>query len=201
LIKRPPLLLLDEPLGALDAGLRERTGFELRALQRRTGAGFVLVTHDQAEALALADRVAVLQAGRVAQCGQPAELYERPASRFVAAFLGAANVLEGRVAADGTVEAAGCRLALKHDRPAGSALAVALRPERIRLLTGPPPAANAAAGILRELAYRGDGWIALVALPGGAELRVALPADATPPAPGSTITLGWAAAALVPLAK
>ena len=201
LIKRPPLLLLDEPLGALDAGLRERTGFELRALQRRTGAGFVLVTHDQAEALGLADRVAVLQAGRVAQCGPPAELYEQPASRFVATFLGAANVLEGRVAADGTVETVGCRLALEHDRPAGGALAVALRPERIHLLAGPPPAANAASGVLRELAYRGDGWIALVAMPGGVELRVALPAGATPPAHGAVVTLGWAAASLVPLAE
>ena len=200
LVKRPPLLLLDEPLGALDAALRERTGFELRALQRATGAGFVMVTHDQAEALALADRVAVLEAGRLAQCGPPAELYERPATRYVAGFLGAANVLEGRVAADGTVDAAGCRLALAHGRPPGAMLAVALRPERIRLLAGTAPATNAAAGTLRELAYRGDGWIAVVALPGGGELRVALPADAAPPAPGTTVSLGWAAAALVPLA-
>ena len=200
LVKRPPLLLLDEPLGALDAGLRERTGFELRALQRATGAGFILVTHDQAEALALADRVAVLDRGRVAQCGPPTELYERPASRFVARFLGAANVLEGRVAADGAVEAAGGRLVVDHGLAPGSALALALRPERIRLLAGPPPATNAVAGTLRELAYRGDGWIALVALADGTELRVALPADAAPPPPGSAVTLGWAAAALVPLA-
>ncbi len=199
LVKRPPLLLLDEPLAALDAGLRERTGLELRALQRRTGAGFVMVTHDQAEALALADRIAVLEAGRLAQCGPPSELYERPATRFVARFLGAANVLEGRVAADGAVEAGACRLALCHAAAPGEALAVALRPERIRLLTGRPPAANGVAGVLRDLAYRGDGWMALVALPDGAELRVALPADAAPPEPGSRLALGWPAEALVPL--
>ncbi len=98
LVRRPRLLLLDEPLAALDAGLRERTGLELRAIQRATGAGFVMVTHDQAEALALADRVAVLNEGRLAQLASPVELYERPASRFVARFLGAANVLEGRAA-------------------------------------------------------------------------------------------------------
>ncbi|MBL6458619.1 ABC transporter ATP-binding protein [Belnapia sp. T6] len=200
LVKRPRLLLLDEPLAALDAGLRERTGFELRALQRRTGAGFVMVTHDQAEALALADRIAVLEAGRLAQCGPPAELYERPATRFVARFLGAANVLEGRVAADGAVEAAGCRLLLPHGRAPGEILAVALRPERIRLLPGAPPAANGAAGVLRDLAYRGDAWMALVALPDGTELRVALPAGAAPPELGSPVALGWAAEALVPLA-
>ncbi|MBL6076912.1 ABC transporter ATP-binding protein [Belnapia sp. T18] len=199
LVKRPRLLLLDEPLAALDAGLRERTGLELRALQRRTGAGFVMVTHDQAEALALADRIAVLEAGRLAQCGPPAELYERPATRFVARFLGAANVLEGKVRADGAVEAGACRLALPHGAAPGETLAVALRPERIRLLPGAPPVANGVGGVLRDIAYRGDGWMALVALPDGAELRVALPVGAAPPDPGSHLALGWPAEALVAL--
>jgi putrescine transport system ATP-binding protein len=205
-VKRPPLLLLDEPLGALDASLRERTGFELRALQRATGAGFVMVTHDQAEALALADRVAVLEAGRVAQHGPPQELYDRPATRFVAGFLGAANVLEGRVRADGAVEcpAAGCllRLAGPSPRAPGETLAVALRPERIRLLDGTAatPEANAATGVLRELAFRGEGWTALVALPGGAALRVSLPAGAAAsPEPGGAVALAWPAAANIPL--
>jgi len=97
LVMRPRLLLLDEPMAALDAGLRERTGLELRALQRKTGAAFIMVTHDQQEALALADRIAVLEGGRVAQIGPPQEVYARPATRFVARFLGAANVLEGRM--------------------------------------------------------------------------------------------------------
>ena len=115
LARQPALLLLDEPLAALDAGLRAQTGAELRRLQRQTGASFVMVTHDQAEALALADRIAVLAAGRVAQIGPPQEVYARPASRYVAEFLGAANILE---------------------RPDGI---FALRPEQLRL-GGPLPA-------------------------------------------------------------
>ncbi|MFC7476658.1 ABC transporter ATP-binding protein [Dankookia sp. GCM10030260] len=195
LVKRPPLLLLDEPLGALDASLRERTGLELRALQRATGAGFVMVTHDQAEALALADRVAVLQGGRVAQYGPPQALYDRPATRHVAEFLGSANILEGRPQPDGAVACiAGCRL-----RPVQPAAAYALRPERIRLVAE-APAENGVTARVRELAYRGDGWLAVVALPGGAEWRVALPADVPPPAPGAAIALAWAAESLAPLA-
>ena len=203
LVKRPPLLLLDEPLGALDASLRERTGSELRALQRRTGAAFILVTHDQAEALALADRVAVLEAGRLAQVGPPAVVYERPATRFVAGFLGAANLLEGRVAANGEVACPGigCTLLLAGTpgHAAGQALTVALRAERIRL--GAEAAApNSVHGTLREAAYRGDGWTLLVATAGGQVLRVALPGAAPPPPLGSAVTLAWAADANIVLA-
>lgn len=206
LVKRPPLLLLDEPLAALDAGLRERTGLELRALQRATGAGFVMVTHDQGEALALADRVAVMEGGRLAQLGSPQALYERPATRHVATFLGAANILEGRLEADGAVTCAGgCRLrpappALAILGPPGAAAAFALRPERIRLLAGAPPAENGIAARVKDLAYRGDGWMLVVALPGGGEWRVALPAGDSPPAPGAMVSLAWAAESLVPLA-
>jgi putrescine transport system ATP-binding protein len=206
LVKRPRLLLLDEPLGALDAALRERTGLELRAIQRATGAGFVMVTHDQAEALALADRVAVLEAGRLAQVGPPQALYERPTTRFVARFLGAANVLEGRADAAGRVECpgAGCTLRPAVTPPApGAAVAVALRPERIRLLPpsgdAPAPAENGVAGRLAELAFRGDSWLAVVATPGDQALRVVLPADAAPPAPGSAVALGWEAESVVVL--
>ncbi|WP_207802987.1 ABC transporter ATP-binding protein [Roseicella frigidaeris] len=203
LVKRPPLLLLDEPLAALDAGLRERTGLELRALQRATGAGFVMVTHDQGEALALADRVAVLEAGRLAQLDTPQALYERPATRHVAAFLGAANILEGRVEPDGRVAcAAGCHLRPAAPAgPPGTLAAFALRPERIRLLaTGAPPAENGILARVKDLAYRGDGWMAVAALPGGGEWRVALPAGAAPPAPGAAVALAWAAESLAPLA-
>ena len=197
LAKRPSLLLLDEPLGALDAGLRERTGFELRALQRRTGAGFVMVTHDQAEALSLADRVAVLEGGRLVQCDAPRALYERPATRFVAGFLGGANLLEGWVGAGGAVEcpAAGCTLRLPGAAPPeGASVAVALRPERIRLLPSPadaPQAPNTATGSLRELAYRGEAWVALVATAGGQVLRAVLPGAAAPHPPGSGVALAW----------
>ncbi len=204
LVRRPPLLLLDEPLGALDASLRERTGFELRAIQRATGAGFIMVTHDQAEALALADRIAVLDRGRLAQLGPPAALYERPATRFVAAFLGAANVLEGRVAADGAgVECpdAGCTLrpAAPPARPPGATLALAIRPERITLGTGPAEGPNMAAGTVRDLAYRGEAWLAVVATDGGQALRVSLPGAAAPPPPGTRVLARWAPEAAVPL--
>ena len=196
LVKRPSLLLLDEPLGALDAALRERTGFELRALQRRTGAGFVMVTHDQAEALSLADRVAVLEGGRLVQCDASQVLYDRPATRFVAEFLGGANLLEGRVGAGGAVECpgAGCTLRLPGSPPpAGEAVAVAVRPERIRLLppSDAPPAPNTAAGTLRELAYRGEAWVALVETAGGQVLRVVVPGGAAPPPSGSQVALAW----------
>ena len=199
LVMRPRLLLLDEPLGALDAGLRERTGFELRALQRETGAAFVMVTHDQEEALALADRVAVLEGGRIAQLGPPRAIYERPASRFVARFLGAANVLEGRPSADGFDSAeAGVTFA---GAIVPGTVAVALRPERIRLV----PAAdgpNSVRGIVEDAAFRGDDTLLLVRLAGGAVLRVAhAEEDGAPPPRGAAVALAWDAADVVALAS
>jgi len=197
LVMRPRLLLLDEPLGALDAGLRERTGFELRALQRETGAAFVMVTHDQEEALALADRVAVLEAGRVAQVGAPRDIYERPASRFVARFLGAANVLEGR-AAPGRFDSAEAGATFAGDIPAGTA-AVALRPERIRVAAD-ASGVNTAAGVVEEVAFRGDDSLLLVRLSGGATLRVAhAEEDGAPPARGAAVILAWEPEAVVAL--
>jgi putrescine transport system ATP-binding protein len=199
LVMRPRLLLLDEPLGALDAGLRERTGFELRALQRETGAAFVMVTHDQEEALALADRVVVLEAGRVAQIGPPRAIYERPASRFVARFLGAANVLEGRARA-GRFDSPEAGITLSGAIPDG-AVAVALRPERIRVIddAGAP---NTARGIVEDAAFRGDDTLLLVRLPGGTLLRVAhAEEDGTPPARGDAVALAWDDADVVPLAS
>ena len=156
-----------------------------------------MVTHDQAEALSLADRVAVLEAGKLVQCDTPQALYERPATRFVAEFLGGANLLEGRARPDGAVEcaAAGCVLRLPGPQAAaGASLTVALRPERIRLLPASDRsgAANTAVGTLRELAYRGEAWVALVATAGGQVLRVVLPGGAAPPAPpGSDVALAW----------
>ena len=197
LVMRPRLLLLDEPLGALDAGLRERTGFELRALQRETGAAFVMVTHDQDEALALADRVAVLEAGRVAQVGAPRAIYERPASRFVARFLGAANVLEGR-AARGRFASGEAGAPFAGDIPAGT-VAVALRPERIAVAPG-ASGPNPAQGVVEDVAFRGDDSLLLVRLSGGAALRVAhAEEDGAPPARGAAVTLSWEPAAVVAL--
>ncbi len=183
LARRPPLVLLDEPLAALDSGLRERTGLELRALQRRLGASFVMVTHDQAEALSLADRVAVLEQGRIAQVAPPRELYERPATRSVARFLGAANVLEaGRF-----------RLSAEVDAPA-----YALRPERIRM-TDRLPEMNGVRAVVTEIAFRGADAVVLAEAP-GAGLRLVLPAGAALPEPGAEVFLTWDAAALAPLA-
>jgi putrescine transport system ATP-binding protein len=196
-VMRPRLLLLDEPLGALDAGLRERTGFELRALQRATGAAFVMVTHDQEEALALADRVAVLEGGRIAQIGPPRAIYERPASRFVAGFLGAANVVEGR-AAGGGFDGAG--IAFAGAIPAAT-VAVALRPERIRIAPG-AAGPNTTAGVVEDAAFRGDDTLLLVRLPGGAMLRVAHAGeDGDPPSRGDAVALAWEAADVVALAS
>ncbi|WP_244407676.1 ABC transporter ATP-binding protein [Roseomonas fluvialis] len=197
LVMRPRLLLLDEPLGALDAGLRERTGFELRALQRETGAAFVMVTHDQEEALALADRVAVLQAGRVAQVGPPRAIYERPASRFVARFLGAANVLEGR-ATEGRFDSAEAGATFAGEIPPCT-VAVALRPERIVIAPG-AQGPNTATGVVEDVAFRGDESLLVVRLSGGAALRVAhAEEDGTPPDRGASVTLAWDAASVVAL--
>jgi putrescine transport system ATP-binding protein len=203
LVVRPRLLLLDEPLGALDAALRESTGFELRALQRATGAAFVMVTHDQAEALALADRVGVLERGRMVQVGPPAEVYERPATRFVASFLGGANLLAGTARGDGGVDCAeaGCvlRPAAPVARPAGTAVTLALRPERVRLAQG-VGGANAAPGTVEEVAYRGERSAMLVRLDAGATLRVSRPSAEGAPARGARVALGWPAEALTVLA-
>jgi putrescine transport system ATP-binding protein len=187
LVMRPKLLLLDEPLAALDAGLREQTGFELRALQRQTGAAFVMVTHDQEEALALADRIAVLEGGRLQQVGTPEEVYWRPATAFVARFLGAANV----VAPD----------ALPLAPEVAGAVAYALRPEYIRLTRGQEESgANRAMGTVREAAFRGGQTLFVVALDAGGALRVNVHADDPMPAMGERVALAWDPDDLAPLA-
>ncbi|MBP0491839.1 ABC transporter ATP-binding protein [Pararoseomonas indoligenes] len=199
LVKRPRLLLLDEPLGALDANLRERTGFELRAIQRESGAAFVMVTHDQAEALALADRVAVMDRGRIVQAGPPREVYDRPSTRFIATFLGAANVLEGTRTEDGALDCPGAGCTLRAEAPLPEeAAAVALRPERIRL--APEPGENTAVGTVEESAFRGDSSLLLVRMQGGATLRVShAEEDGAPPPRGATVRLAWDRDDVVPL--
>ena len=140
LVVEPSILLLDEPLSNLDAKLRERMRTELKVLQRRTGITFVYVTHDQAEALALSDRIAVMQLGQVQQFGTPLEVYSHPANRVVADFMGLVNLVPGKVVAAGngrgTVEAAsGLRLDLPMPQGTtpGDAIEIAIRPENIRL--------------------------------------------------------------------
>ncbi|MGW5402461.1 ABC transporter ATP-binding protein [Streptomyces sp. NPDC003952] len=128
---RPRVLLLDEPLSALDAKVRAGLREEIRRLQLSLGITTVFVTHDQEEALSMADRVAVLNAGRLEQCAAPAELYERPATPFVAEFVGTMNRLPGRLSGSGTVEVAGSRLPVDGPVPPVSGVEVLVRPENI----------------------------------------------------------------------
>ena len=141
----PKILLLDEPLSALDAKLRQRMRSELKALQRETGITFVFVTHDQDEALAMSDRIAVMQGGRIQQLGRPEEIYEAPANRFVADFIGGANLIPARIGAQGAeAEGLGVVPALGE---MGAEVTLAIRPERLAIL----PVAQQLAGDLGPL--------------------------------------------------
>ncbi len=191
----PALLLLDEPLSALDQNLRMDTRGELVRLRRHLGISFVLVTHDQTEALTMADRIGVMRDGRMAQVGTPAELYERPANRFVASFLGAANILPCRVAADGvTVHLPTLDISVRAARPGlpGPGL-LALRSERLRI--GATDAANRLQGVVTENAYAGDTLTITVRLRDGTSLRTARGLtdglEAAHIEPGAAVTVGW----------
>ena len=162
--KRPKVLLLDEPLGALDKKLREETQFELMDLQQSLGLTFVVVTHDQEEAMTMADRNAILDKGQVMQVATPAEIYEAPSSRFVAGFVGNVNMFEGMVAARDAntariTGASGAEIVVENagDAAAGNAVAFAVRPEKIKVSSRrPEAAANAMEGEVFDLAYLGD---------------------------------------------
>ena len=166
LIRRPKVLLLDEPLSALDKKLREQTQFELMDLQYKLGITFIVVTHDQDEAMALATRIAVMDRGQVVQVGTPAEIYEFPRSRFVADFVGTANLFEGTVCAcePGTVRVqcaeTGGELVVDDSGAftLGQQVWVALRPEKVRLAKEPSTAArvNQLRGTVWELGYLGN---------------------------------------------
>jgi len=168
----------------------------LRALQRATGAAFLMVTHDQAEALALADRIAVLDAGRIVQQGAPREVWDRPATRFVADFLGAANILIGTARADGGIDCPGLP-ALRHPAtPHGSAAGA---PAALALRIALDPAGDGIAAIVQAAAFRGGATLLTLRTDGGAMLRAAWPA-AKGPAPGGRVGVAWDDAALVLLA-
>jgi putrescine transport system ATP-binding protein len=174
--KRPKVLLLDEPLGALDKKLREETQFELMDLQQSLGLTFVIVTHDQEEAMTMADRIAILDKGEVMQVATPAEIYEAPGSRFVAGFVGNVNMFEGTVAsreaAIASISSAGglnIRTENAGDAAAGAAVTFAIRPEKIKVSSKPPAqtAFNAIEGEIFDLAYLGDMTVYHVQLPNG----------------------------------
>jgi spermidine/putrescine transport system ATP-binding protein len=159
LVNEPEVLLLDEPMSALDARLRAQVQVELRRLQRKLGQTFILVTHDQAEALVVSDRIAVMSQGRIIQFGTPKEVYEQPKNQFVAEFLGAANLIEGQQT-NGGIETDIGFLQLSSS-PAWDKGTVAIRPERIRI-TDNPPETNGIKARIREAIYRGtniDLWL------------------------------------------
>ncbi|EHD21751.1 MULTISPECIES: ABC transporter ATP-binding protein [Brenneria] len=198
----PQVLLLDEPLSNLDAKLRKEMQDELRALQRRVGITTILVTHDQEEALTLSDRIGILGQGRLQQVGTPLTLYRQPANRFVAEFIGQANLFDVRAAGDEGefvaqrhFSAADRPLRLRVKQPTADAPSgLMLRPERIRITTEPSAeAVNRTPAILREASYTGAVMRLRLALPGGGEL-LAHSADGqfdAIPAPGTPFTLSW----------
>jgi putrescine transport system ATP-binding protein len=162
LVKRPRVLLLDEPLAALDKKLRDATRFELMELQRRLGLTFIIVTHDQSEAMIVADRIGVMDCGRLMQVAAPVSIYERPNSRWIADFVGDINLFEGRVGDDRTsvegTPAGRLRVASAIEAEPGTSIWVAVRPERMRIAheKPPPDADNGFAATIVEVGYLGD---------------------------------------------
>jgi spermidine/putrescine transport system ATP-binding protein len=135
LVNRPSVLLLDEPLGALDLKLCKQMQLELKGIQREVGITFLYVTHDQEDALAMSDRIAVMEEGEIKQCGSPEEIYEQPAGPFVAGFIGVSNLLSGVVENGGVRLASGatCLADVPRECPAGSEVHLSVRPEKIWL--------------------------------------------------------------------
>jgi spermidine/putrescine ABC transporter ATP-binding subunit len=162
LVKRPKVLLLDEPLGALDRKLREQMQIELKRLQQDTGIAFVVVTHDQEEALTLADRIALLRDGRIVQIGGPRELYDRPVNRFAADFIGLMNFIDGLVVAEGfEIQGLG-RLPLGAPPAKQGPAVMAVRPERIQM--SPQPIEGGLSGVVEGAAFLGQDVIAHIAI-------------------------------------
>ncbi len=214
LAKRPRVLLLDEPLAALDKKLRGRTQFELIDLQTRLGTTFVIVTHDQEEAMTLAHRIAVMDRGQIIQVATPSEIYETPVSRWVAEFIGDVNLIEGGVVAaddrECVVEDSGGRrhrVGMTAGLAVGARVAIALRPEKIRIAAMPEPAGldNVVCGRVLDIGYLGGVSIYKIELCDGTELKVALANVARqverPIGPDAKVWLSWAPASAVVLTR
>lgn len=194
LVMQPKVLLLDEPLGALDKKLREAMQLELKRLQSELGITFVVVTHDQEEALVMADRIALMKGGKIEQLGTANDLYERPASRFVADFVGRTNFFSGRasgrrVVIDGLGDFVG-------DVEAQGDVTYSIRPERLRLGKFQPDACeNAVSGVVEEVTYHGQSVAVLIRLPGQETLAaVSLTAaemEGQSYSSGAQVWLGW----------
>jgi len=194
LVLTPQVLLLDEPLGALDARLRKDLQVELKALQAELGITFVFVTHDQEEALTMSDRVAVMSGGRVEQAGTPREIYEEPATLFVADFLGVSNLLSADAEADGGAGACTLRVAERTLRAATGAIdargavKAMIRPERVQVEAAETPGENRLPGIVERAVYVGPVHELHVRVVGGSLLKATIPND------GSALAHGEGAA-------
>jgi spermidine/putrescine transport system ATP-binding protein len=201
LVCEPTVLLLDEPLGALDLKLRRQLQVELKRVQLEVGITFIYVTHDQEEALALSDRIAVMDHGRVEQLGTPEELYDRPSTRFVADFIGTTNLLAGTVESrvPGAVVVrldGGERCQAAEGVAVGTAVDLAIRPEAVSLApdgdsietAGPVPALR---GHVLQSAYLGTSVSHQVRTDGGLMLTVVVPRSVERPSPGDRVRLGW----------
>jgi putrescine transport system ATP-binding protein len=182
LAPRPKVLLLDEPLGALDKKLREETQFELMDIQMELGLTFLIVTHDQEEAMTVADRIAVMDHGKLIQVSTPAEIYEQPNSRYVADFIGDVNIVEGRIASVGGGEVmiasdaatSPIRVATTTETTKDQQVWLAIRPEKVRIATDKPPASeNLIEGTVWDIAYLGDLSIYKVKLANGTYVKSA----------------------------
>jgi len=203
LARQPRILLLDEPLGALDRKLREKMQFELMQLQQRLGITFIVVTHDQEEAMTMSSRIALMNQGRIEQLDTPRRLYEYPATRFAADFIGLVNLFEGEVVRyqDGLVlvrsEHVQGELLVRHHEPlaSGTAVTVALRPEKVRLLQEWREQPNRVRAVIRDIAYLGDVSVYHALLPGGRPLQFTLSnihaLAEQPLAREQEVALGW----------
>jgi putrescine transport system ATP-binding protein len=214
LAKRPQVLLLDEPMAALDKKLRGETQFELMDLQARLGTTFVIVTHDQEEAMTVAHRIAVMDRGRIVQAATPAEIYEQPKSRWVAEFIGDVNLIEGAVVETRAGEAViedgrgrRHRVADAAGAAMGARVVIALRPEKVRISAAPAPAdaANAVRGRVSDVGYLGGVSIYNVRLDDGSAMKAAVANVARrldqPIGSDQEVWLSWQPAAAVVLAN
>ncbi|HVL95247.1 MAG TPA: ABC transporter ATP-binding protein [Solirubrobacteraceae bacterium] len=194
LVNRPRALLLDEPLGALDLRLRRQLQLELKRIQQEVGITFVHVTHDQEEAMTMADEIAVMNAGRVEQRGSASELYERPTTAFVANFLGTSNLLDGRVVGRGEFETRG-GVRLRVPAGAGAGGRAGVRPEKLTLVAeGAPPdgAANVLSGQVTVASFLGTAIQYVVRTAAGEELTVVEQNRSHQPVgPGREVQLAW----------
>ena len=215
LVKQPKLLLLDEPLAALDKKLREQTQFELMNIQEKVGITFVVVTHDQEEAMTLSTRIAVMDDGEFAQIGTPTEIYEFPETRFVAGFIGSANMLEGRIIEDGpdhvrmSTDIGEIYIDHGHSITEGSRAWVAIRPEKIHLSKEPPTeqGVNQTTGMVDDIGYLGNTSIYKIRLENNRIIDVTAPNQVRPKSRTHSITweekvyLHWDASSAVLLSK